>query len=208
MELSVLNIEGRDTGRKIDLKDSVYGIEPNQHVVYLDVKRYLANNRQGTHKSKERSFVKGSTRKLRKQKGSGLARVGSIKSPIFRGGGRIFGPTPRDYSLKVNKNTKKIARKSVFTIKARENRIKVLEDFSFDVPKTKDFRSILKALDINKKKSLFILPTENKNIYLSSRNFKEANVITASDINTYSLLKASEIILIEGAISKIENILA
>ena len=178
MEVAVLNINGKETGRKVTLSDAVFGIEPNNHAVYLDVKQYLANQRQGTHKSKERNEVAGSTRKIKKQKGTGTARAGSVKSPVFVGGGRIFGPRPKDYTQKLNKNVKRLARKSALTLKAKEQSIVVLEDFSFEQPKTKDFVNVLKALGLDAKKSLFVLGDSNNNVYLSSRNLKASEVVT------------------------------
>jgi len=205
MELSVLNIEGKDTGRKVILNDQIFGVEPNDHAIYLDVKQYLANQRQGTHKSKERGEITGSTRKLKKQKGTGGARAGSIKSGTIRGGGRIFGPRPRDYEFKLNKKVKQLARKSALTYKAGENSIMVVEDFNLTAPKTKEFAAISNNLQIADKKSLFVLPVENNNIYLSSRNMKDVSVITASELNTYQILNAKTIILVEGSIAKIEE---
>ena len=205
MELSVLNIEGKETGRTITLSDSVFGIEPNDHAIYLDVKQYLANQRQGTHKTKERSEVAGSTRKIKKQKGTGTARAGSIKSPLFRGGGTTFGPRPRSYDFKLNKKVKQLARKSALTYKARENGIVVLEDFTLDAPKTKEIVNIKSNLQIADKKSLFVLPAENNNIYLSSRNLQDVSVVIASELNTYQILNAKAIVLLEGSLKKIEE---
>ncbi len=207
MKIAVLDNKGQDTGRKIDLAKSIYEIKPNNHAVYLDVKQYLANQRQGTHKSKEKGEIKGSTRKLRKQKGSGAARVGSIKSPVFRGGGRIFGPTPRDYSFKLNKSLKKLARKSAFSMKAKSKDIVVLENFDMDIPKTKEFLSVLKSLKIETQKSLFVLGRLNKNVYLSSRNLSNVGVVNALELNTYSIVNASKIVLFEDSLEQIENIL-
>ena len=203
MKVAVLDINGKETGRKADLSNDVFAIEPNNHAVYLDVKQYLANQRQGTHKSKERAEITGSTRKIKKQKGTGTARAGSIKSGVFRGGGRMFGPRPRSYSIKLNKNLKRLARKSAFSIKAREKAIVVLEDFNFDAPKTKKFTNILKALDLQNKKSLFVLGASNNNVYLSSRNLKGSDVIMASELSTYKILKANQVILLEGALEGI-----
>ncbi len=208
MKAVVLDIKGKDTGRKVSLKPNIYGIEPNNHAVYLDVKQYLANQRQGTHKSKERSEIKGSTRKIKKQKGTGTARAGSIKSPLFRGGGRVFGPRPRNYSFKLNKKLKTLARKSAFTIKAKEKSIVVLEDFTFDSPKTKSYSEIISNLGLVGKKTLLILADANKNVYLSSRNLQRANVVTTSELSTYNILNAGTVLLMEGAVEKIENILS
>ena len=205
MEVAVLNINGKETGRKVTLSDAVFGIEPNNHAVYLDVKQYLANQRQGTHKSKERNEVAGSTRKIKKQKGTGTARAGSVKSPVFVGGGRIFGPRPKDYTQKRNKNVKRLARKSGLTLKAKEQSIVVLEDFSFEQPKTKDFVNVLKALGLDAKKSLFVLGDSNNNVYLSSRNLKASEVVTTSELNTYKILNANNVVLLEGALEGIES---
>ncbi|MFH4967064.1 50S ribosomal protein L4 [Gaetbulibacter sp. M240] len=204
MKVAVLDINGKDTGRKADLSNDVFAIEPNNHAVYLDVKQYLANQRQGTHKSKERAEITGSTRKIKKQKGTGTARAGSIKSGIFKGGGRMFGPRPRNYSFKLNKNLKRLARKSALSIKAGEKAITVLEDFNFDAPRTKNFTAVLKALDLENKKSLFVLGGANNNVYLSSRNLKGSEVITNSELSTYKILNANQIILLEGALEGIE----
>lgn len=205
MEVAVLDINGKDTGRKITLSNDVFAIEPHNHSVYLDVKQYLANQRQGTHKSKERAEITGSTRKIKKQKGTGTARAGSIKSGVFKGGGRMFGPRPRNYSFKLNKNVKRLARKSAFSIKANENSIVVLEDMKFDSPKTKNFTAVLKALDLEDKKSLFVLATPNNNVYLSSRNLKQSEVVTSSEINTYGILNANQIVLTESAVEGIQS---
>lgn len=205
MELSVLNIEGKDTGRKVILNDQIFGVEPNDHAIYLDVKQYLANQRQGTHKSKERGEVAGSTRKIKKQKGTGGARAGSIKSGTIRGGGRIFGPRPRNYEFKLNKKVKQLARKSALTYKVGEKSIMVVEDFNLAAPKTKEFVTISNNLQITDKKSLFVLPVENNNIYLSSRNLKDVSIVTASELNTYQILNAKIIVLVEGSIAKIEE---
>ena len=202
MELVVLNIQGKETGKKVTLDDSVFGIEPNQHAVYLEVKQYLAAQRQGTHKSKERSEITGSTKKLKKQKGSGSARYGDIKSPIFKGGGRIFGPKPRDYRFKLNKALKRLAKKSVLSQKLKDNSIKILESFSFDTPKTKEFININNALGFEGKKALYILPEANKNVYLSSRNLPKAKVLTYNEISSYDLIHAGEIVFVEGAVEK------
>jgi large subunit ribosomal protein L4 len=204
MKVAVLDIKGKDTGRKVDLSNKVFAIEPNNHAVYLDVKQYLANQRQGTHKAKERSEIVGSTRKIKKQKGTGTARAGSIKSGVFRGGGRIFGPRPRNYGFKLNKNVKRLARKSALTIKAKEKSIVVLEDFDFKSPKTKNFTAVLKALNLESKKSLFVLGTPNNNVYLSSRNLKASDVVNSSELSTYKILNASQVVLLESAIEGIE----
>ena len=205
MKVAVLDINGKDTGRKAELSQDVFAIEPNNHAVYLDVKQYLANQRQGTHKSKERGEITGSTRKLKKQKGTGTARAGSIKSGVFKGGGRMFGPRPRNYSFKLNKNLKRLARKSALSIKANENAIVVMEDFNFDAPKTKNFTAILKALDIQDKKSLFVLGALNNNVYLSSRNFEGSEVITNSELSTYKILNANKLVLLESSLEGIES---
>ncbi len=205
MKVAVLDINGKDTGRKADLSNKVFAIEPNNHAVYLDVKQYLANQRQGTHKAKERAEIVGSTRKIKKQKGTGTARAGSIKSGIFKGGGRIFGPRPRNYGFKLNKNVKRLARKSALTIKAQEKAIVVLEDFDFEAPKTKSFTDVLKALNLETKKSLFVLGTPNNNVYLSSRNLKGSEVLTSSELSTYKILNANQVILLESAIEGIES---
>ncbi|HMR16130.1 50S ribosomal protein L4 [Mariniflexile maritimum] len=205
MKVAVLDINGKDTGRKAELSQDVFAIEPNNHAVYLDVKQYLANQRQGTHKSKERAEISGSTRKLKKQKGTGTARAGSIKSGVFKGGGRMFGPRPRNYSFKLNKNLKRLARRSALSIKAGEQSIVVLEDFNFDAPKTKNFTAVLKALNLENKKSLFVLGGSNNNVYLSSRNLQGSEVITASELNTYKILNANQVVLLEGALEGIET---
>jgi large subunit ribosomal protein L4 len=205
MKIAVLDIKGKDTGRKANLSDDVFAIEPNDHAVYLDVKQYLAHQRQGTHKSKERAEIAGSTRKIKKQKGTGTARAGSIKSPIFRGGGRIFGPRPKDYTQKLNKNLKRLARKSALSLKSKENAILVVEDFDFDTPKTKDFIQVLKTLGLENKKSLIVLGDSNKGVYLSSRNFKGSEVITNSELSTYKILNANSIVLLEGSLEGIES---
>ena len=205
MKVAVLDIKGKETGRKIELSDSVFAIEPNKHAVYLDVKQYLAHQRQGTHKSKERAEIAGSTRKIKKQKGTGTARAGSIKSPVFRGGGRIFGPRPKDYKQKLNKNLKRLARKSALTIKSNEKAILVVEDFNFDAPKTKGFKNILQSLGLENKTSLFVLGDSNNNVYLSSRNLKGSEVVTNSDLSTYKILNANNIVLLEGSLEGIES---
>jgi large subunit ribosomal protein L4 len=205
MELSVLNKEGKETGRKVTLSDHIFGIEPNDHAIYLDVKQYMANQRQGTSKSKERGEISGSTRKIKKQKGTGGARAGSIKSPTFRGGGTIFGPRPRNYEFKLNKKVKQLARKSALTYKAAENSIMVLEDFNLEAPKTKEIVALRTNLQIADKKSLFVLPVENNSIYLSSRNLKDVSVVTASELNTYQILNAKTLVILEGSLNKIEE---
>lgn len=201
MELTVHNIEGKETSRKIELSDSIFGIEPNDHAIYLDVKQYMANRRQGTHKSKERAEVSGSTKKLKKQKGTGTARAGSIKSPVFRGGGRVFGPRPRDYRFKLNKKVKQLARKSALSYKAKNECIVVVEDFNFDVPKTKAMVSVQNKFDLNNKRALLVLSEQNKNIYLSSRNLKNFKVVTISELNTYDIVNASKLIFVESTIN-------
>lgn len=205
MELKVYNIKGEDTGRLVNLNDSVFGIEPNDHAIYLDVKQYMANNRQGTHKSKQRNEIAGSTRKLKKQKGTGSARFGSIKNPLFRGGGRIFGPQPRDYSFKLNKKLKQLARKSAIAYKLMENGLIVLEDFNFDAPKTQQFGEIIKSLKITDKKSLLVLGEQNKNIYLSSRNLQGSKTVTVSELTTYDIMDAKALILAESSIDALEK---
>ncbi len=206
MELSVLNIKGEDTGKKVTLNDAIFGIQPNDHAIYLDVKQYLANKRQGTHKSKERSEVSGSTRKLIRQKGGGGARRGDINSPVLVGGGRVFGPTPRDYSFKLNKKVKSLARKSALSYKAQNGAIVVVEDFSFEAPKTKEFITIAKNLKVADKKLLVVLPEKNNFVYLSARNLQKANIITVNDINTYSVLDAANLVLTESAVAAIDNL--
>ena len=205
MEVKVLNINGKETGRKVQLSDAVFAIEPNKHAVYLDVKQYLANQRQGTHKAKERAEVAGSTRKIKKQKGTGTARAGSAKNPLFKGGGRVFGPRPRSYSFKLNKTVKRLARRSAFSIKAKESNIIVVEDFSFEAPNTKNFINVLKALGLENKKSLFVLGDSNKNVYLSSRNLQASNVLTNSELSTYAILNANNLVLLEGSLEGIEE---
>ncbi|MBM6500629.1 50S ribosomal protein L4 [Flavobacterium macrobrachii] len=205
MEVKVLDINGKDTGRKVQLSDSVFGIEPNNHAVYLDVKQYLANQRQGTHKAKERAEVAGSTRKIKKQKGTGTARAGSKKSPLFKGGGTVFGPRPRSYSFKLNKTVKRLARKSAFSIKVKESNLVVVEDFNFETPNTKNFINVLKALGLENKKSLFVLGESNKNVYLSSRNLKASSVVINSELSTYEILNANNLVLLEGSLEGIEE---
>jgi large subunit ribosomal protein L4 len=207
MELSVLNKEGKETGRKASLSADVFGIEPKQHVVWLDVKHYLANQRQGTHKSKQRAEIARSTKKIVRQKGSGGARHGSMKSPTYVGGGRVFGPQPRDYDFKLNKKVKTLARKSVLSARAAENNITVVENFSFDAPKTKAYIQFLNALSVADSKTLFIIEAQDSNVYLSSRNIPKAKVVSADQINTYELINADKLIISEGALSKIESIL-
>ncbi len=206
MELAVYNTEGKATDKKIALNNSIFGIEPSEHAVYLDVRLYLANQRQGTHKAKERGEITGSTRKIKKQKGTGTARAGSIKNPLFRGGGRVFGPRPRNYSFKLNKKLRKVARASALTYKAIDNKITILEDFNFDSPKTKNFVSLLDNLKLSDKKTLFIVANEERNVYLSSRNIKKGKVISADKLNTYDILNADTLVLAEGAVEKIENL--
>lgn len=205
MKVTVLDIKGKETGRKADLSKAVFGIEPNNHAVYLDVKQYLANQRQGTHKAKERAEIVGSTRKIKKQKGTGTARAGSIKSPIFKGGGRVFGPRPRNYGFKLNKGLKRLARRSALSQKANDKAIIVVEDFEFDSPKTKNFTDILKGLGIENKKSIFVLGDTNKNVYLSSRNLKKSETVSASELNTYKILNANNLVFMEGSLKGIET---
>lgn len=205
MELVVYNTSGKETGRTVQLDEAIFGIEPNQHAVYLEVKQYLAAQRQGTHKSKERSEITASTKKLKKQKGSGSARYGDIKSPTFRGGGRVFGPKPRDYRFKLNKALKRLAKKSVLSQKMRDNSIKVLEAFNFEAPKTKEFITLNNALGFEGKKSLYILPEANNNVYLSSRNLPKTTVLTYNEISSYDLVHAGEIVFLEGAIEKFQE---
>lgn len=208
MELSVIKHSGEDTGRKVKLSDTVFAIEPNDHAIYLDIKQYLANQRQGTHKSKERAEVSGSTKKIKRQKGTGTARAGSIKSPIFRGGGRVFGPKPRNYGFKLNKKLKALARKSALGYKVKDKCIAVLEDFTFEAPKTKEYVKMLDALSLADKKTLLVLPQADKNIAFSGRNLKGTKVTTAEQLNTYDVLHADNLLLSEGSIEKIENILS
>ena len=205
MELSVYNIKGEDTGRKVTLSDAIFGIEPNDHAIYLAVKQFMANKRQGTHKSKERSEVSGSTRKLIRQKGGGGARRGDINSPVLVGGGRVFGPKPRDYSFKLNKKVKALARKSALSYKAKNNAIVVVEDFTFETPKTKDFVTITKNLKVADKKLLMVLPENNKLVYLLSRNLEKTKVVTASELNTYDVLNAVNLVLTEKSVAVVEN---
>jgi len=207
MELKVLNQEGKETGKNVELNDSIYGIEPNDHAIYLDVKQYLANQRQGTHKSKQRNEVSGSTRKLKKQKGTGGARCGSIKAPVFVGGGRVFGPQPRDYSFKLNKKVKQLARRSALAYKAKANEIIVVDSIAMEAPKTKSYIALLDNLKINGKKSLLVLDESNKNIYLSARNLEGVEVVTADLLNTYQIMKASSLVITENSLEIIENLL-
>ncbi len=205
MKQDVLNIKGKSTGREIVLNKSIFQIQPNEHAVYLDVKQYLAHQRTGTHKSKERSEIKGSTRKIKRQKGTGTARAGSIKNPIFRGGGRTFGPRVRSYTQKVDKNVKKLARKSALSIKVKSKNLTVVEDFDFDIPKTKSILKVLEALGISSKKSLFVLDSSKKNVFLSARNLKNINVLSNDDLNTYNIMNAQHLIISEVALETIEK---
>ncbi|MAZ73030.1 MAG: 50S ribosomal protein L4 [Flavobacteriaceae bacterium] len=205
MKVAVLDVNGKDTGRKVELSKDVFGIEPNNHAMYLDVKQYLANQRQGTHKAKERAEITGSTRKIKKQKGTGTARAGSIKSGLFKGGGRMFGPRPRNYSFKLNKNLKRLARKSALTVKANDKAIVVIEDLNFDAPKTKNFTSVLKNLGLENKKSLFVLGESNNNVYLSSRNLKGTEVVNNSELSTYKIMNANSVVLFEGSLEGINT---
>jgi len=205
MKVAVIDINGKKTGRSVELSDTVFGVEPNDHAIYLDVKQHLANRRQGTHKAKERAEITGSTRKIKKQKGTGTARAGSIKSPVFRGGGRIFGPRPRNYGFKLNKGLKRLARQSALSMKAKEDNIMVIESFDFEAPKTKEFTNILKALELENKKSLFVLEGSNNNVYLSSRNLKKASVIRGSELSTYNVLNANKVVISEACLEEIES---
>lgn len=207
MELEVLNIQGKKTSKKVTLNDAIFGLEPNDHAIYLDVKLILANRRQGTSKVKLRAEVNYSTRKLKRQKGTGGARAGSIKSPLFKQGGNIHGPEPRDYEFKLNKKLRKVARKSALSYKAKENGIMLLESFKLDTPKTKEFQGILNKLALDNKKTLFVIPEANENIFLSSRNLQKSKVIPASDLNTYDIMNAQNIVFVEGSMEKIENLL-
>jgi large subunit ribosomal protein L4 len=204
MELAILNTSGKETGRKVNLNDSIFGIEPNDHAIYLDTKQYLANQRQGTHSSKDRGEVAGSTRKIKRQKGTGTARAGNIRNPLFRGGGRVFGPKPRFYGFKLNKKVKQLARKSALSYKASTNNIIVLEDFSFEAPKTKEIIKMGNNLNISNKKSVFVLPEQNNNIYLSTRNIHGVEVVIASELSTYRIMKASTLVLIESAVDVLQ----
>lgn len=208
MEVKVKNISGKETGAKVQLPESVFGVTPNDHAIYLDVKQYLANQRQGTHKSKQRNEIAGSTRKLYKQKGTGGARAGSIKSPLFNGGGRVFGPQPRDYSFKLNKKLKSLARKSALAYKAQDDSVVVLEDFTFDNIKTKNYINLVNALNLAGEKTLLVLPAQNNNIYLSSRNIQKAKVITANQLNTYDVLNASKLLLTANSLKTLEEAFA
>ena len=203
MKVPVINIKGKTTGREVELSNKVFGIEPNDHAVYLDVKQFLANQRQGNAKTKERAEIKGSTRKIKKQKGTGTARAGSIKNPLFRGGGTVFGPRVRSYSQKLNKNVKKLARKTAFSLKLKSKSLTVVEDFDFKAPKTKSFLDVTKALGINDKKSLFVLGEANKNVYLSARNLKGSNVVMNSELSTYGIMNAQKLVLFESSVEKI-----
>lgn len=207
MELSVLNIKGEDTGRKVTLSDAVFGATPNEHAMYLDVKQYLANQRQGTHKSKERNEVAGSTKKIKKQKGTGGARAGSLKAPLFVGGGRVFGPRPRNYSFKLNKKLKEVARVSALSLLAKDNKVSLLEAFTFEAPKTKEFKSILSNLKVEGK-TLIVLPAVDKNVVLSGRNLNKVKIATAGDLNTYDLLNTDRVLLVEDSVNIIENLLS
>ena len=206
MELAIYNIKGEDTGRKAQLNDEVFAVEANEHAVYLDVKQYLANRRQGTHKSKERSEVSGSTRKLHKQKGGGGSRIGDINSPVLVGGGRVFGPRPRDYRFKLNKKIKQLARKSAWTYKVQDDQVKIVEDFSFEAPKTKEFVKFAKNLEAEGKKLLLVLASQEKNVYLSARNIPNVQVITASDVNTYAIMHSNAILLTESGLDVINKL--
>lgn len=208
MEVKVINISGKETGAKVQLPDAIFAVEPNDHAIYLDVKQYLANQRQGTHKSKQRNEIAGSTKKLYKQKGTGGARAGSIKSPLFNGGGRIFGPQPRDYGFKLNKKLKSLARKSALTYKAQDNNIVVLEDFSFDTVKTKNYVQLVADLKLTEAKTLLVLPAANNNVYLSSRNLKKAKVVTAAELNTYDVLNAGTLLLTTATVKTLEEAFA
>lgn len=207
MEVALLKFSGEKSTKKVTLPETVFGIEPNDHAIYLDVKSFLANQRQGTHKSKQRNEISGSSKKLKKQKGTGGARAGNIKNPQFKGGGRVFGPTPRDYSFKLNKKVKDLARKSALTYKAKDNAIAVLEDFTFETPKTSNYVKMLSAISLSDKKTLFVLPEKNKNVVLSGRNIKNAKITTADQINTYDVMNANTIIFVESSVSKVENLL-
>ncbi|GGC31722.1 50S ribosomal protein L4 [Parapedobacter defluvii] len=208
MEVNVLNISGKETGAKVQLPEAIFGVEPNDHAIYLDVKQYLANQRQGTHKSKQRNEIAGSTRKLHKQKGTGGARAGSIKSPLFNGGGRIFGPQPRDYSFKLNKKLKALARKSALSYKAKENNIVVLDEVNFDSVKTKNYVNLVNSLNVANEKTLLVLPAQDNNVYLSSRNLKKAKVIAASELNTYDVLNAGKLLLTTASVKTLEEAFA
>jgi len=206
MELAVYNKSGKATSKKVSLSKEIYAIEPNDHAIYMDVKLYLANQRQGTHKAKERAEITGSTRKIKKQKGTGTARAGSIKNPLFKGGGRVFGPRPRNYSFSLNKKLRKLARKSALTYKANDKEITILEDLKFDQPKTKDFLSLMQNLKMTDGKTLFVISDNDKNVYLSARNIQAARIMPANQLTTYDILKAQRLVIAEGAIEKIENL--
>ena len=208
MEVAVIDIEGKETGKKAILNDAIYGIEPNEHVLYLEIKRHLASMRKGLHKTKERAEIKGSNRKIKKQKGTGTARAGSLKNPLFKGGGRVFGPRPRSYAIKINLSTRKLAKKSALSIKAKEGNISVLSDFELEKPKTKSFVKLLNALGLNGKNPLFILGSSNKNVYLSSRNLKQIKVVMNSELSTYDIMNSSNIIVFQQAIEPIEQMLS
>lgn len=205
MELTVIDIKGKETGKKITLDDSIFGIEPSQHTVYLEVKQHLANKRQGTHKAKERAEITGSTKKIKKQKGTGTARAGDIKNPLFKGGGRVFGPRPRNYSFKLNKAQKRVAKKSALSQKVLDNALRVMEDINFDAPKTKDFGQVLENLNLMNKKSLFVLGDSNKNVYLSSRNLQGVKVVSFSELTSYDIMNASDLVLFESSIDKLQE---
>jgi len=208
MEISVLNINGEDTGRKVKLNKNIFGIAPNDHAIYLDVKRHLNSNRQGTHKTKERAEITGSTKKIKRQKGTGTARAGSIKSPIFRGGGTVFGPRPRDYSFKLNKKVRHLARKSALSYKAKDKNIAILEDFTFEEAKTKNYLNLLKSLGIDGNKSVVVIPENDKKVFLSGRNIKNTKVALASELNTYDVLNSEKLVLCESSVNKLESILS
>ncbi|PPK94335.1 MULTISPECIES: 50S ribosomal protein L4 [Nonlabens] len=205
MKVAVLDIKGKETGRQVELSEEIFGIEPSEHAIYLDVKQYLANQRQGTHKAKQRAEIAGSTRKIKKQKGTGTARAGSIKSPVFRGGGRIFGPVPRSYSFKLNKGQKRLARKSALSQKMSEGTLSIVENFNLDAPSTKDFVKVLEGLGLENKKSLIVLGESNNNVYLSSRNLKGSDVVLNSELSTYKILNATNVVLLEGSLEGIEE---
>jgi large subunit ribosomal protein L4 len=205
MKLPVFNITGKETGKKTDLKDSIFGIEPNDHAIYLDVKHYMANTRQGTHKTKERAEITGSTRKIKRQKGTGTARAGSIKNPLFRGGGRVFGPRPKDYNFKLNKKVKQLARKSALTYKAKSNSIMILEDFSLETPKTREFVNIRKNLKIDGKKSLLVLHEHNRNISLASRNLQDSKIVAVNNLNTYDIMNAAVLVFLESSLDVLQS---
>ena len=207
MDVAVLKYSGEQTGKKVTLSESVFGIEPNDHAIYLDVKSIMANQRQGTHKAKQRNEISGSSKKLKKQKGTGGARAGNIKNPLFKGGGRVFGPQPRDYSFKLNKKVKDLARKSALAYKAKDNSIAILEDFNFEAPKTKQYLTLLSALSLGDKKTLLVLPALNKNIVLSGRNVENTKITTVDQINTYDVMNAETVIFVESSLSKVENLL-